>query len=720
MEIQQITIEQFGKFRDTKLTFGPGMNVIYGANEAGKSTICAFLLAMFYGMPNDSKKKSTRENVRARYMPWGEEKMAGSVAFTHAGKSYVIERRMGDVRRKDKVTVRDGATWEEVVIPDKEEAGRYFFGIGPEAFRKTLYTGQLASVISPDKEDEVLDRLANLRQTGEEDVSYQRASSQLTSLLNSLRSVSGRAGRMPALEEEIASLRAEEERSRSVLAQHREDLARVGMLAEDSARLSAELAALEAQRAQSVRQGQYAEYRRLKDELATLTSRLQPDKLEAPNRKLAEVREAMEREKRFSDGSRADYERACQLRRREADLARQLSEEETHWEALRALEKERDSIPDIKGVNLPMLVLGLLVMVIGVVCGVVLHPILFAVFAVGIFLVAVSCLSIREQQEAQQKRRTLEAMIAEKRKTVDALGRDKLVSEREETQAELNDLLEVYQVKTEQEILDGLARRESLEKEGTALEREIALISEQQEAVKKDIDRVTAHLASFPFTEETREDDEQVLPLTELNAQITAKNQEILACETARREIAYELAHRLDGVRLPAEIAEERERKEEELADLGEKYEALSLALAAFAHGYETLKQDFAPVLSEHVGAILRRMSGGKYADVRVNDRFELCLKPADGGPLVDAAYVSGGTYDMIYLALRLGIIQTVLGVNVPLLVLDDSFSEYDDARTKAAVNLLGEVFPGVQVLYFTCHASFLSIAEGAHVVRLA
>ena len=50
MEIMELNIKHFGKFLEHKVNFQPGVNIIYGGNETGKSTIHAFIRAMFFGI----------------------------------------------------------------------------------------------------------------------------------------------------------------------------------------------------------------------------------------------------------------------------------------------------------------------------------------------------------------------------------------------------------------------------------------------------------------------------------------------------------------------------------------------------------------------------------------------------------------------------------------------------------------------------------------------
>ena len=60
----------FGKLEHDTLTLEPGMNIIHAPNEWGKSTWCAFLMAMLYGLDTRSKTTKTALADKERYAPW--------------------------------------------------------------------------------------------------------------------------------------------------------------------------------------------------------------------------------------------------------------------------------------------------------------------------------------------------------------------------------------------------------------------------------------------------------------------------------------------------------------------------------------------------------------------------------------------------------------------------------------------------------------------------
>ena len=91
MKILKMTAT-FGKLEHKTLTLNPGLNIIEAPNEWGKSTWCAFLTAMLYGI--DTKERTTKEAlaVKERYAPWSGLNMAGTMEIEWNGKNITIQR----------------------------------------------------------------------------------------------------------------------------------------------------------------------------------------------------------------------------------------------------------------------------------------------------------------------------------------------------------------------------------------------------------------------------------------------------------------------------------------------------------------------------------------------------------------------------------------------------------------------------------------------------
>ncbi len=247
MIIQKIEIEQFGGLKHYELNLEAGVQYLYGVNEAGKSTLCAFIALMFYGMPPKKRGADLRNDPRSLYMPWDENFMAGTLHFHAEGKDYVLSRRFGKTSKTDKCHLYLAADWQEVDM-DEGEIGPRFLGVGVDAFHKTLYISQLGAAFSKGKEDELMDRLSNLEQSGDEDASLQKAIAELERAEAELRTPIRHSGKIAKLEEKINALGNElfeaKERNRNF----HQLLSEIQNLSAAQEALTAELSALEQQR----------------------------------------------------------------------------------------------------------------------------------------------------------------------------------------------------------------------------------------------------------------------------------------------------------------------------------------------------------------------------------------------------------------------------------------------------------------------------------------
>ena len=160
MIIKKVNIISFGGLKDKIISFDNGMNIIYGENEAGKSTIQAFIKIWLYGMSN-YKGKDYKQNERLKYMPTTGETISGELYLEFKNKDYIIRRTFGKSKKEDTSLVIDAITGEEVNYISKEEPGKYFFNINRATFINTLFIGQLGVEVRKDKEEEIIDKIAN-------------------------------------------------------------------------------------------------------------------------------------------------------------------------------------------------------------------------------------------------------------------------------------------------------------------------------------------------------------------------------------------------------------------------------------------------------------------------------------------------------------------------------------------------------------------------------
>ena len=203
MKIKTIYIKNFGKLKNFRLDLKPGMNVIYGDNESGKTTVMNFIKMMFYG--STAKSSDINKNPRKKYAPWDGSPMGGFIEFNFLNINYRLEREFGSSNISDTVTLWNTDTGTEEPISCKYDVGEQFFGLGASAFERSVFIGGMTSVITgSDKDDEISKRLMNFATSCDDAVSYEIVRKRLKTAHEELRSKSGKAGALDKLTQQLS------------------------------------------------------------------------------------------------------------------------------------------------------------------------------------------------------------------------------------------------------------------------------------------------------------------------------------------------------------------------------------------------------------------------------------------------------------------------------------------------------------------------------------
>ncbi len=200
MRLIELQINAFGQFKNRRFSFEPGLSIIYGENEQGKSTLLACLKAMFFGFTG--RGRSVRDNERLRYQPWNGSRLAANLVFEHAGTRYRLERTFGKTKAADKCVLMNDITGQSIDLPSQQEVGPTLFLVTAEEFSNTVFIGQLQSPIdSPDHS--TLGKLANLSGSLDEGLSHQALDNQLLKAQVKLKADRGPGGLIPDLQRQI-------------------------------------------------------------------------------------------------------------------------------------------------------------------------------------------------------------------------------------------------------------------------------------------------------------------------------------------------------------------------------------------------------------------------------------------------------------------------------------------------------------------------------------
>lgn len=191
----------FGTLDGEQLRLDTGLNIIYAPNESGKSTWCAFLRAMLYGIDTSRRARAGFVPDKQKYAPWSGKPMAGELELEQDGRRITI-RRWTETPGAPLRGFSAVYTGTDIPVPGltATDAGEQLTGVSAEVFQRSAFIGQGGLVVTGTPELER--RISAIVTSGEEASSYTEADAQLRAWLRRRRS--GQHGALPELEQRIA------------------------------------------------------------------------------------------------------------------------------------------------------------------------------------------------------------------------------------------------------------------------------------------------------------------------------------------------------------------------------------------------------------------------------------------------------------------------------------------------------------------------------------
>ena len=176
MRLTYLGIQRFGKLKEKEIFLEDGINVIYGPNESGKTTIHSFIRGMLFGVPR-YRGRASRTDPYTRFEPWEHPAdYAGCMRFEVGGKEFRIDRNFykSDVR-ESLVCETDG---EQLSIAHGD-LEMLLGGINESIYDNTVSVGQLRSETDEGMIRELQNYMANYESAGSGDVDVQKALERL-------------------------------------------------------------------------------------------------------------------------------------------------------------------------------------------------------------------------------------------------------------------------------------------------------------------------------------------------------------------------------------------------------------------------------------------------------------------------------------------------------------------------------------------------------------
>lgn len=775
MKIKKIYIAAFGGLKDFTLDLNDGLNVIYGNNEDGKSTVFAFIKAMFYGTGRNTK--SIADSVRLKYTPWDNSPMAGRIFFEKDGKNYRLEREFRKSDSTDRITLTDLDSGK--TIETSENVGQQFFGLSAAAFERSLFIGNGDFIKDEAAAGEINGKLSNIALTGSEDVSYKQIAKNIFDTRAKLISKSGRSG---SYNEDLQVLENLNERLQK---------------ADKDARLKSQLN----DNAQSKRYEYEALYKKY-NELKSIIDKEQDFK----NReKLTEFLDTKHRldelnlSLKLSDGTIINeafaqkiefclnvYEKATErceqinkdiLHIKEAIELQNTSSPESNKEQLENLTKqvgelsnqktklEQDeaslvkTVEDLKqkfilaegkksAVNPVFLILSILLAAASGAVGYFSAPVVAAVLIVVAAVLLVLAFVIRPKNTSAITNAQSQLAEANARLSETKLEKNNLSEQINNINARINTLASVLQADStikQQRLTDLSAKNEELNEQNAKLENaktellkllhafsteamadnanEILAEIKQKTALQKEI-KLQLKTASQFLGNIDYDEAEQKLAAMQGDSHTESIDFDAVKAEfetTAEKlsDLKDMLTATVTELKTSFKNSENPEELKREIAICQEKInskkafcDAADMAISVLEESFYELRRGYGSELEKATHNIFSDLTDGKYKSVSITDTLDLSVEKSDVFGTRELDYLSLGTTHQAYLSLRLAIASLISG-DAPLpIFLDDSLSQYDDTRTERAITFLKDFCKDGQGILFTCHNSICDIAK--------
>jgi len=631
MKINKLTAS-FGKLHNETLSFHDGLNVIYAPNESGKSTWCAFIRAMLYGVDSSERAKAGYLPDKLRYAPWSGAPMEGSMELTADRCDITIVR---STKSKNAPMREFSATYTGSNVKvdglNGQNAGEMLTGVSKDVFRRSAFIAQGNVAVSGSPELEK--RISAIVSTGEEHTSYSEADERLRAWQRKRRY--NRRGMLPELESSMAETKRRlDDMSGSI-----DDVDQLEQKLEQTRRRCTEL---EEAVTESRKKQRRLALDRLNSGRAALRHR--SDEHDAAMAELAEKRQAL-RESPFGSVELEELEE-----RLEQDM-----------ETLRTLKQAGNAKPS----PLPAVILFVIAVAAAAAYTFLdsfVFIILAAVLTVGALLMFMKFSRARNAARQALEQRRL--------------------------------LLKEYRVNSATELSAALEKQRSLYAQLQAAEEAESQTRAAYEAARKRQDQLEeAAISDLDFVSGSTE-------AAQLSRELGRMRGE---AERISAQIAS-VNGRLAAMGDPLVLSSSLSYMDEEHQQIQEEYDAISLAVETLREADAELQSRFSPELGKVAAEYMSLVTGGRYSDVFINRDFSARIRTSDDTVAREAEYLSAGTLDLMYLAVRLAVCELALpdGESCPLII-DDALVNLDESRFEQAMKLLREIAKKRQVILFSC-----------------
>ena len=784
MKIKSLDIASFGKFKNYHLDLSDGLTVLYGENEKGKSTIMAFIRMMFYGSTGKAQglDKNFRKKYRpwsSDLMAGAITFECGGVnyrlerEFKATNSTDKISLINLDLGEKESVSGSDDIGAKFFGLTDGAFERSVFISEPALAAKNEAADGEInarLSTIATTSDDDVSFEKVYLRIRNAKEAllsksrkigKLDKAEGEILDLESKIRDAIETENAVLSMKEEAQNKEAEIKASSDAAALLFEQLKNSDKIKKKnflSRYIAAEKERAAAKGTLALKDGGYADkayidsLKALFSDVSLLNEKLSEAKAEAEGKK-AEITALQNEANALSpadEGQTASLEEKRVQLDADIDAARKVGE---------ALQGELTAQkPTLKN-NIALIIIGLIITAVGAAGFFLMTEQIIRYASLGGVLLGqlLFVLGFILKRKIMPDTAELTAKINENSALLDTLLKNK---------EELIEKLSSIKNKNSSLEIEAASKKALIESKSsdlTAVLSEIETISEELANTKASLEAKLKNL-TVEISQNIVEVLEQALGYYEMISQkitVLADNAAVSSLKQAEEKLANlnrdastpDLSEgEIDSLKerfkaqsdntsaLKAELAAIKEKikavtastppvavlerqKEELIAKIKayrEYTDTSDLALTTLDEAFRDLRKNYSEVLDQRTAEIFTRLSDDRYLSVNVSKSMELSVTTSDAFGTKESGYLSRGTEDQLYLAMRLAVAELITneGEKLPIFA-DDSLSQYDDGRTKKAFSFLKEYAKDKQIIMFTCHSFIKSAAESLDIKTL-
>ncbi len=216
MQILSLEIKGFGNLGQRELRLGPGLNLFFGPNEAGKSTLQTAILTLLYGFYSSNRAKKGEREEQERHRPWKGGPYWGRLRYRlREGMEVEITRDFSSwdlpTSLRDPLTGRDLTQQFKVGRHGNIPFAQEHLGMAREIFEASAFVHQ-AQVRGLRNSVHIIDQVTSLLDTGSLDMTAQKAIENLKEKLGEVGGERARKARLPLLFKKLGNLQLEKEK----------------------------------------------------------------------------------------------------------------------------------------------------------------------------------------------------------------------------------------------------------------------------------------------------------------------------------------------------------------------------------------------------------------------------------------------------------------------------------------------------------------------------